>query len=283
MTEAVYQTHQWLGKMETKVVSCQELSTLSENERVLAAKLPDDYSALITEKTILYAKGGGQPSDTGLIRLGQVESRPLDISPPKDGFNVVLVRKADDERIMHFGNFHGDHSSLSPGQTVTQMIDCDKRIKHSRLHSAGHVLGLAVHLLEPTLGKLKEIKANHAPGEAALELEGSIAGEHKALIQAKVDEIVKKDMPIRIHLWSPEVFESKAGVTAPDTDSTGLLRVCEIDGQDYSPCGGTHVPSTFMTGPIVVKKISRSKGTTRISYDVLEFPNEHFSWADKSQ
>jgi len=45
-------------------------------------------------------------------------------------------------------------------------------------------------------------------------------------------------------------------------------RVVEIVGAEVYPCGGTHVDTTKACGETKVKKISRSKGTSRVSYVV---------------
>jgi Ser-tRNA(Ala) deacylase AlaX len=47
------------------------------------------------------------------------------------------------------------------------------------------------------------------------------------------------------------------------------FRVVRIVGAEVYPCGGTHVDSTDLCGGTVVKKISRSKGNSRVSYAVV--------------
>jgi Predicted metal-dependent hydrolases related to alanyl-tRNA synthetase HxxxH domain len=133
-------------------------------------------------QTILYPQGGGQPSDTGSITLA-------DQTPT---FTVSLVRKTEDGRILHFGKSLTG-STFTVGQAVIQTVDDAKRDYHSRLHTGGHIVGLAMQLLMP---EMKKVKANHFPGEACMEYEGLLYNEHKPQIQAKVDELVKQDLPI---------------------------------------------------------------------------------------
>lgn len=53
-----------------------------------------------------------------------------------------------------------------------------------------------------------------------------------------------------------------------DDEEETRIRVVNIVGSEVYPCGGTHVPGTKGCGKVVVKKISRTKGNSRISYSV---------------
>lgn len=191
-------------------------------------------------------------------------------------FNVAMVRMdaVSQGRVLHFGRFaSGNPDAFSSGAPVTQHIDVDKRILYSKYHSAGHVLGAAVRaLLENEIPGFDELKASHFPDSAACEFQGSIEGKWKADIQQKVDEYIAADMPIEIDWWSQEDFEKEGLMRlVPDSaifDSVpgGKLRVVRIVGAEIYPCGGTHVDSTEGCGKTTVRKISRAKGTSRVSY-----------------
>lgn len=155
------------------------------------------------------------------------------------------------------------------GDLVVQNIDPYTRNYHSRLHTAGHIIDVAMQLLMP---ELKNVKANHAPREAALEYEGLLYNDrHKPLIQAKVDELVRGDLPVLIS-WEERDPDSGSGTGGADGDmemsSNGLIRIASIGGLDRTPCGGTHVQCTSLVGSISIRKISRQKGVSRISYGV---------------
>ncbi|KAJ5386683.1 hypothetical protein N7509_009224 [Penicillium cosmopolitanum] len=184
-TEALYLHDASLRTLTTEVISCQSISSLSENEKCLAKSLSPEYSAIVMRQTILYPRGGGQPSDTGTLALEDQEPT----------FTVLLVRKTQDGRILHFGKPDNTDTIFVEGQRVIQNVDGDRRDYHSRLHTGGHIVGLAMELLFPDM---KKVKANHAPGEACMEYEGLLYNEQKLLIQAKVDELVKQDLPILI-------------------------------------------------------------------------------------
>jgi Ser-tRNA(Ala) deacylase AlaX len=134
-------------------------------------------------------------------------------------------------------------------------------------------MSLAIHALcrEGIIPALKESKASHYPDSASVVFEGTIEGKHKDAIQAKTDEFVRSATPVKIHWWSMEELREKCyGVTEafelPEGEVMG--RVVEMEGLGSYPCGGTHVQDCSKVGKIVVKKISRSKGTSRVSYTV---------------
>lgn len=71
------------------------------------------------------------------------------------------------------------------------------------------------------------------------------------------------------------VNEEGREIDAKDRDGDGdskdeetRIRVVNIVGAEVYPCGGTHVPGTKGCGKVVVKKISRAKGNSRVSYSV---------------
>ncbi|KAJ5294548.1 hypothetical protein N7508_009369 [Penicillium antarcticum] len=255
-TEAIYLNDASLRTWTTEVVSSQSITTLSEAEKSLAKNIPADYSAVLMRQTIFYAQGGGQPSDSGAIGPPDQEAT----------FSVSLVRKTADGKYLHFGKYADTSSTFSQGQHIIQRVDDAKRNYHSRLHTAGHIVGLAMQILMP---EMKKVKANHFPREASMEYQGLLYNENKPVVQEKVDELVKRDLEILIS-WeegckgSGEVEQEEEG-----RSFDGRTRIASIGGLDHNPCGGTHVATTGLVGGIVIRKISRQKGISRVSYDVL--------------
>lgn len=205
---------------------------------------------MTTRQTILYPQGGGQASDTGTITPADQTS----------AFTVSLVRKISDGRILHFGKSASADSVFVEGQSVVQKVDNAKRDHHSRLHTAGHIISVAMDLLMP---QMKKVKANHVPGEACLEYEGLLYNEHKPLIQEKVTELIKQNLPVMIS-W----LEAGTDVGERAKPGAGPVRIVSIGGLDQDPCGGTHVATTGLVGSMTIRKISRQKGVSRVSYDV---------------
>ncbi|KAH8906133.1 putative alanyl-tRNA synthetase [Coniochaeta sp. PMI_546] len=271
-TVARYQHDAALRELVTSVVSWHPLTTLGEAERSLFKTVLDTSDgAVATKETIFHPQGGGQPSDRGTITAEDNPDLQLDVN---------LVRKLPNGRILHAGCRAGTCSATSEtaaplfqeSQSVILKIDNATRNYHSRLHTAGHLASIAVRKLEGVIGAVTELKANHAPGSAWVEFGGSIAGEHKDAIQAKVDELVASDVPVHVRWWDAQTVKERCmsgldGV-ADLPEGEDLFRVVEVEGLGAYPCGGTHLPTTGNVGKVVIRKISRAKGKSKVSYDV---------------
>lgn len=258
-----------LYKLSSIVTAIRPFSALEEANRLLFKQGSDDHHVVVTEKTIFHPQGGGQPSDVGSMT-----------STSGIVFDVQTVRMdaVQDGQVLHFGRFSSPPAATADftvGTSVEQAIDVEKRILYSRLHTAGHVLGAAVrHLLEKEVPGFDELKASHFPDQAACEFAGLIEGKWRDPIQRKVDEYVAAAMPVEIDWWDEEDFR-KHGLERliPDRDAVAAapgdkFRVVNIVGAEVYPCGGTHVDTTDLCGETKVKKISRSKGQSRVSYTV---------------
>jgi Ser-tRNA(Ala) deacylase AlaX len=266
-TDPLYQKDGQLYKHTSTITSIQLLSSLPEETRVLFKPPPDSSPyVLTTPSTIFHAQGGGQPSDIGTIKSTSLNGPT---------FHVHQVRKVD-PAILHMGVYENKDSNFTGNENeeVEQAIDIDKRILHSRIHTAGHVIGLAINTLvkEGKLsGDIVDGKASHYPGAAFVEFSGIIAGDKKAEIQARVDELVAQDLSVKIHFWSEEKARSDCtGVLESFKSDENGVRVVEIGDVGSYPCGGTHVVGLRECGKVVVRGIKRQKGISKVSYEVQD-------------
>jgi Ser-tRNA(Ala) deacylase AlaX len=269
-TSLVFQRDGNLHEHKAMIQACLPIPELSEADQQLYRESPQDVYAIVTNETIFHPQGGGQPSDIGRLTIGT------------RSFNVESARTSATHTgvVLHFGKFAAadDKAAFAQGGPCTQAIDTERRLLYSKYHTAGHVLGAAVrHLLQTEVEGFDELKASHFPDSAACEFAGLIAGSHKEAVQKKVDEYIAAAMPVEIDWWGEDDFE-KEGMERliPDEsvrEAMGVkpgekFRVVKIVGAEVYPCGGTHVPATDQCGKTVVKKISRSKGQSRVSYNL---------------
>ncbi|KAF2234689.1 ThrRS/AlaRS common domain-containing protein [Viridothelium virens] len=262
-TALVFQRDGFLTTLSTTITAVKSVTSLAEDERALYKQAHDDQHVVFTSATIFHPQGGGQPSDEGTIR-----------SPSGTSFNVKNARlHIPTGSVLHFGSFTSSESRFDVDENVEQNIDEEKRLLYSRYHTAGHVLGAATkHLLQNEVTGFEETKASHFPGEAACAFNGLIEGKWKDGIQSQIESFISQDMPIAIEWWDEERFKEE-GIErlTPDRRAMGMgegekFRVVRIVGAEAYPCGGTHVRSTADVKGTKVKKISRSKGTSRVGY-----------------
>ena len=151
-TEKVYQMNSDVFEMQATILGVTEVQKKKNDDG------GDLVPALVLDKTIFHAQGGGQPSDVGLIVSEDGEMR----------FEVSFV-KNENSVLYHTGHFvaDGEHN-FCVGTEVTLQIDREKRELHSRIHSAGHALDCALASLakagNKTAAELVPTKGYHFPG-----------------------------------------------------------------------------------------------------------------------
>ncbi|KAK5630478.1 hypothetical protein RRF57_006193 [Xylaria bambusicola] len=263
-TFLAFQHNAKLHSLQAVVQAVKPFASLEEANRGLFKGASEEDHVVVTDQTIFHPQGGGQPSDVGVIKAD---------SGANFHVSAVRINAITEGEVLHLGRFSDASTHFTPGETVTQTIDSEKRTLYSRYHTAGHVLGGAVrHLLEKEVPGFDELKASHFPDSASCEFQGLIEGKWKDAIQARVDEYINKDMPVEIDFWDEDDFKANGlERLMPDRKAMGMaddekFRVVKIIGCEAYPCGGTHVDSTQLCGKTNVKKISRSKGISRVSY-----------------
>ncbi|RSL90023.1 hypothetical protein CEP51_000930 [Fusarium floridanum] len=251
-----------LSTLQTRVVAVQPYGSLEQNSQDLFKQGTQHDYVVITEQTIFHPQGGGQPSDVGkMTDEGGV------------CFTVTTARMdaTGNGQVLHFGRFNSPDDTFNQDHDVTQEIDLELRLLYSRYHTAGHVLGSAVnHLLKEKIEDFDELKASHFPDSASCEFQGLIEGKWKDAIQKKVDEFIAAKMPVEIDWWDEQDFRDN-GLERLTPDASFVapgekFRVVKIVGAEVYPCGGTHVDTTDLCGETKVKKVSRSKGKSKVSY-----------------
>merc|ERR1711964_563652 len=96
-------------------------------------KVPDAVDIQL-DRTIFFPQCGGQPSDTGVIQLGDRTFKVLFVQA--DGHTGGVVH--------HYGTFEVE--AFAPGEKVSLSVDVEKRVLHAKLHTAHHLLCVAMGL-----------------------------------------------------------------------------------------------------------------------------------------
>lgn len=207
------------------------------NTVVEAVYEKEDGFEVITASTVFHPQGGGQPSDIGVMRSA-------------DGavFSVSHVTKSHEGIVSHFGSFEGMCFHL--GDTVSMSVDEEKRVLHARLHSAGHLVDVAMFNCGYVF---PSGKGYHFPKGAYVEYQGDIPAEKRNealhVLQRNVDRLVRDDLRMIVQ------------------DRNGK-RWVQFEGTDGCGCGGTHVKSSGMLGTIKLTKLQRKRGCIRVKYEI---------------
>ena len=239
MTELLYMKDFDVEACEAKVVSCAK----SENSRM----------DLVLDQTCFYARGGGQDWDQGLIKTD------------KASFNVDEVHLDEDGVVHHIGSSSGN---LLVDDTVSCEVDHKRRSINSRLHSAAHVIDMAVDQLELswTPGK-----GQHYPHLSAIEYSGELDSEESdklsKQIETRANELIEKGSINMLRFMSVDEMHTVCRNVPDNLPKNKPARVV-MYGDFGIPCGGTHLKNIKDVGKVIVKKLKNKRGVIRLSYAV---------------
>jgi misacylated tRNA(Ala) deacylase len=203
------------------------------------------------DRTVFYARSGGQPGDVGVLRWDGQET-PI-------GDTI----KGDGETILHIP---APGSPLPPaGATVEAEIDWDRRHRLMRMHTAMHLLCSLIKGAAVTGGSV---------GADRSRLDFDLPNPPpKEQIEAGLNALIDADHPVRIEWVDEAVLDTNPDLVrtmsvAPPR-GTGRLRLMRIGSDDalvdLQPCGGTHVARTGEIGRLTVVKIeNKGKQNRRI-------------------
>jgi misacylated tRNA(Ala) deacylase len=216
-----------------------------------AAVIASGPEGIVLDRTVFYARGGGQPGDSGTLRWNGGETP------------VTEAVKGEGETIRHLP---APDAALPPvGTVVEAAIDWQRRHAHMRMHTAMHLLCSLIKGAAVTGGSVGADKSrldfdlpNPPPREA---------------IEAGLNALIAADHPVRTEWVDEAVLDTDPGLvrtmSVQPPRGTGRLRLIRIgEGGtpiDLQPCGGTHVARTGEIGPIRVVKIeNKGKQNRRI-------------------
>lgn len=206
---------------------------------------------IVLDRTVFYARGGGQPGDTGVLRWNGAET-PIGDTVKGEGDAIVHVPAAD--------------APLPPvGTQVEAVIDWQRRYALMRMHTAMHLLCSLIKGAAVTGGSVGADKSR---------LDFDLPNPPKKEdIEAHLNALIAADHPVRIEWVEESVLDTDPGLvrtmSVKPPRGTGRLRLMRIGADDglvdLQPCGGTHVSRTGEIGPIRVLKIeNKGKQNRRI-------------------
>ncbi len=204
--------------------------------------------AVVLDRTAFYPTGGGQPTDTGVLR-------PLGDAPEPGRVPVIEVVEREDGEVLHV------LSQPLDANEVEGEINWERRFDLMQQHTGQHILSAVF---------LKELQANTV---------GFHLSDEYATIDLDRAPLTDEDLTRTEDLANAVLFENRRAVArfVPDEEVPSLplrkalahrgpVRVVEIPDLDCSACGGTHVRSTGEVGLIKITRSERRGDETRIEF-----------------
>lgn len=229
MTERLYYSDAYLRSFEARIVDRLEVS---------------GRPAVILDRTAFYPEGGGQPADRGVLNRVEVVD--------------VQSREADDE-VLHV------LSAPLAEEAVTGVVDHTRRFDLMQQHTGQHILSQA--FLHTASAETIAFHLNPDPSEGALTIDLDRTG----LTPAEIDRaeefantIVYENRPVIGRFVNDEELQALPLRKPPKVDKA--IRIVEVQGFDWSPCGGTHVSRTGEVGMIKIVKVEKRGAEMRIEF-----------------
>ncbi len=198
-----------------------------------------DERGIRLDRTVFYPMGGGQPGDTGELRLASGERVAIVDTVKGDGPDEVIHVPAPGARLPE------------PGAELVAEIDWQRRHRLMRMHTCLHLLCSVVP------GAVTGGQVSDGRGRLDFDVPGSsldkeaIAARLNALI-AEAREVGPRWISDDELAAQPELVRT---MSVQPPMGSGRVRLMEVAGVDLQPCGGTHVRNTAEIGPVVVTKI----------------------------
>ena len=204
---------------------------------VAATVLASGAAGIVLDRTVFYARAGGQPGDVGALRWPGGETAVAD---------TVLDANKDVLHVPEAG------AGLPPvGTTVTASVAWPRRHAIMRMHTTLHLLCAALPGAAVTGGQI---------GADRSRLDFDLAEPPaKEALEAKLNALIAADSPVSVEWVDESMLDSNPGLvrtlSVQPPRGAGRLRLVRIGDVDLQPCGGTHVAHTGEIGPVRVVKI----------------------------
>lgn len=219
-----------------------------------------DLKSVILDRTALYPRGGGQPSDHGTIVF-------------KDGSSYEVVDSAKNEnRVVH--SLLSEIGQARIGEQVHCMVDWSLRYLHMRYHTALHILSGVAFLSFGARITGGQIYPDRARLDFSLD---DLSKERVATFESEINKVVREDREVKTYWLTAEEALKRKDMYRLSADllPRGLnkLRIVDIVGFDAQFDGGTHVKRTSEVGEIrITKTQNKGKDNKRIEIVLSQQP-----------
>jgi misacylated tRNA(Ala) deacylase len=215
------------------------------NARVTSA----DRRGIRLDRTVFYPMVGGQPGDTGVLRLASGPVLTI----------VDTIKGALPNEVIHVP---APGSALpETGTEVVAEIDWERRYRLMRMHTSLHLLCSIVP------GAVTGGQVSDGRGRLDFDVPGSSLD--KEAIATRLNALITEARPVGPRWITDEELAAQPELvrtmSVKPPSGMGQVRLMEIAGVDLQPCGGTHIRNTAEIGAVAVTKIeNKGKQNRRV-------------------
>jgi misacylated tRNA(Ala) deacylase len=208
-----------------------------------------DPRGIRLDRTVFYPIGGGQPGDTGVLRLSSGETITI----------VDTIKGALPDDVVHIPV--PGTALPAPGAELVAEIDWERRYRLMRIHTCLHLLCSIVP------GSVTGGQVGDGKGRLDFDVPGSSLD--REAITARLNALVAEAWSVGPRWITDEELAAQPELvrtmSVKPPSGTGRVRLIEISGLDLQPCGGTHIRNLAEIGRVAVTKIeNKGKQNRRV-------------------
>jgi len=202
-----------------------------------------DARGIRLDRTVFYPTGGGQPGDTGSLRLAS-------------GAAIAIIDTLKGQLPDEVIHVPAPGTALpEPGTEITAELDWERRHRLMRMHTCLHLLCAVVP------GAVTGGQVSDGRGRLDFDVPGSSL-DREAIAQ-RLNALIAAGHPVASRWISDEELAARPELvrtmSVKPPSGAGRVRLMEIAGPggniDLQPCGGTHIRNTAEIGPVTIAKI----------------------------
>jgi Ser-tRNA(Ala) deacylase AlaX len=238
--------------MRTELSYFEDTYKFEEEASLVTCGKDEKGNFVILDRTLFYPQGGGQPPDQGTIQINEIT------------IPIHFVKMQGDV-VRHYTDKNYD---ALIGQKGLCSIDSARRLYHSRLHSAGHLISNIIEKLYPGwMG----VKGHHFPEQCYVEFQSQTNDNPDIsidLINEEIQKLIKEDHKLETDQVPSDTLQ-KICPNLPYTIPTGRqVRIIKFGDFPFSPCGGTHVKNLRELKGLEITKYKLKGVILKVSYDI---------------
>ncbi len=224
---------------ETTAAECRVLAILRDG--MAYDELTGSGEAeVVLDRTPFYAEGGGQVGDTGELREAGGGS-PL--------FAVEETFRPAGALVVHRGKLHG---RLRVGETVSAMVEPERRARTMRNHTGTHLLHRALRNVAGPGARQAGSLVSPDYLRFDYPFERALTDDERRRIEDEVRRIVREDRAVTV-AQLPIAEAIAAGADAFFDEKYGeTVRTVRVADYSFELCGGTHCRASGQVGSFVI-------------------------------
>ncbi|MFN7160339.1 MAG: alanine--tRNA ligase [Candidatus Gracilibacteria bacterium] len=217
--------------------------------------LENEEMAIITDKSVFYAEGGGQVGDTGVITPDAMQANDVLVVTDTQKYDGVWVHFCNESTVR-----------IKEGESISMYINEERRRRIMAHHTGAHLFHLALH---EVLGDGADQAGSYVDAARMrfdFNYPKALTEQQLNSIEFRVNELINAWLPVKKEELSMNEAKERGAIGLFTEKYGETVRVITI-GESVSTelCGGTHVSNTSEIGIAkIIKESSVASGIRRV-------------------